>query len=240
MTPNFITLNNQTHRHLKIRNFTDYAHVKNEHLAPLAIHEFVRMSGSLPIIFVKSPNDENFQAVTMMGLRPGENLVVKGGGWNAVYIPGSVITYPFGLARVPAGEEGQEDRFVITIDENSPLVNEEDGTPLFDEDGNATEFLENCRKGLMTHFNHIQSSHEITRYLAEKDLLMENALTVTLEEGQEPMRIGGVFVVNEEKLNNMPAEEFEDLRQRGLLPALYAQLASLHQVHRLVNMARSA
>ncbi|WP_321397211.1 SapC family protein [Emcibacter sp.] len=236
MTPKFATINNETHRKFRIKNHTDFAHIQGQHLAPIALHEFVKTATSLPVVFVKPQNGDDFHAVVMMGLKPGENLVTNGGKWNGIYIPASIVIYPFSLARTP--NENKEE-FVLTIDENSILISETEGHPLFDEEGKGTDFLENCKKTVTEHFDHIQVSKHFIGTLAKKDLITESSLSVNYGDQQEKVNIGGIFSIDEKKLDALPAEEFEELRKQGLLPAIYAQLASLHQIHRLHNMSLS-
>ena len=44
------------------------------------------------------------------------------------------------------------------------------------------------------------------------------------------------FVVDEKLIQNLPDEEFRELRDRGLLAMIYAHLVSLQQIHRLSRM----
>ncbi|MFC7048847.1 SapC family protein [Emcibacter nanhaiensis] len=236
MTAKFSTVNHEAHRNLKIKENAGFAHIRDQHVAPLALHEFVKMASSLPIAFVKPQESDEFHAVAMMGLKPGENLVVKDGSWNAVYAPASVAIHPFSLARTPNKDKNE---FVLTVDENSPHVSESEGHALFDEEGKGTEFLENCKKMVMEHFDHIQVSRQLIKLLADKELIAENTLAINSKNDGENYNIRGIFFIDEKKLDALPAEEFEELRKLGLLPAIYAQLASLHQVHRLHNMSES-
>ncbi len=236
MTAKFATLNHEAHKNLRVRNHTDFAHVKDQHLAPMALHEFVKAASSLPVVFIKPQDDGKFHAVAMMGLTPGENLVIKKGSWDGIYVPASVIIYPFSLARAPREDN---ETFVMTIDENSPLVSKDDGSALFDDEGNATEFLENCKKTVTAHFDHIQMSKQFIDLLDTKGLITEQGLTVNYGEDQENVNIRGIYAIDEKKLDDLPAEDFEELRKLGLLPVIYAQLASLHQIHRLRGMSLS-
>jgi hypothetical protein len=235
MTPNFAPLNQDAHRNLKINNSNDFAHVRDQHLAPIALHEFVGASSSLPVVFVKPGDEDKFHAVAMMGLYPGENLLTLEGKWNGIYVPTSVINYPFNLVRVPNKEE---ETFVLTIDENSHLLSETEGHPLFDEEGNATEILENFKKRVTDHFDQIQASRQFIDLLAEKGLLAENNVVVEPAGDKEGANIRGIYSIDETKLNELPSEEFEEFRKLGLLPVMYAQMASLHQIHRLNKINR--
>ena len=234
MTAKFATLNHEAHRNLKVKNHSDFSHVRDQHVAPVALHEFVKTATSLPVVFVKPTNDANFHAVAMLGLEPGQNLVTKSGKWDGIYIPASIVIYPFSLAKTPNRDK---EEFVLTIDENSDLVSETEGHALFDKDGNASDFLAACKKTVTEHFDHIQVSKQFIDLLVKKDLITENNLTVNI--GEEQKNIRGIYSIDEKKLNELPAEEFEELRKLGLLPVIYAQLASLHQIHRLHNMSLS-
>jgi len=95
------------------------------------------------------------------------------------------------------------DEVTVCFDEKSSFISTDSGEALFDEQGLQTEFL-NKKK-----------------------------LNVKLAREAEPMLLSGIYLINEKVLNALPIQEFEELRSQGLLPLIYAHLASLHQITRL-------
>ena len=71
------------------------------------------------------------------------------------------------------------------------------------------------------------------RALVERNLLTPLTLRT---DGAEAIALQGCYVVNEERLESLPLERFAELRDLGLLPAIYAHLMSLLQIERLECM----
>jgi hypothetical protein len=165
-----------------------------------------------------------------MGLDQGENLFVDAAGkWQAAYVPAIIRRYPFALAST-----GQEGQFTVCIDEGSALVNDSEGVPLFKEDGEPSEAIENVKRYL----GELQQMDVFTRafckYFAEHNLF--TPLNMRVRQGQQQRNISGCYVVNEERLNNLSNERFLEMRERRYLPAVYAHLVSLAQIERLMNL----
>jgi len=52
--------------------------------------------------------------------------------------------------------------------------------------------------------------------------------------------VEGVYIIDEEKLESLSDQEFLTLRQRGLIPLIYAHLTSLQQFGRLSRLQAEA
>ena len=78
-----------------------------------------------------------------------------------------------------------------------------------------------------------EQTQAIIHILAQKKLLTSKQLNVKLARESEPMLLSGIYLIDEKVLNALPIQEFEELRSQGLLPLIYAHLASLHQITRL-------
>lgn len=96
-----------------------------------------------------------------------------------------------------------------------------------------TEYLENRKKALIAHFEQDQASRNILGFLAEKELLTTQTLTVDV--AGEKRNINGLYLIDEAKLNELSDEDYLELRKRGLLGPIYGHLASLNQVNRLAR-----
>jgi hypothetical protein len=57
-----------------------------------------------------------------------------------------------------------------------------------------------------------------------------------VRENDRVKNIAGCYVINEERLNNLSDELFLEIRAKRYLPAVYAQLVSLAQIERLLNL----
>ena len=93
-----------------------------------------------------------------------------------------------------------------------------------------------ARRHAIVEFNEFsQVTIGFTQLLVQLDLLIEQPLTVEVKG--EKINLQGLSFVDEEKLNNLPEETFLDLRKRGFLPVIYAQMTSMKNLYRLMKMA---
>ncbi|MCF6435768.1 MULTISPECIES: SapC family protein [Pseudoalteromonas] len=221
-------LHNEKHANTKVQNGINVEFLKSQHLIPVVAHEFARVATEFPMAFVKNNETDKFQAVAMFGLEPGENLFVEDGKWTAGFAPLAVTRYPFGLVKHPDGEQ-----FGIVIDEASSLVGEEQGNALF-EDGKETEYLTRRKEALVNFIEFSRVTETFTQYLADKELLIPQTLTVEIKG--EKKDINGIYLIDERKLNELSDEEYLELRKRGYLAPIFAFLTSTHQVARLARL----
>lgn len=224
-----VGLNKETHAKTKINTVRPFSHIGNEHMLPVVVHEFVVAGAEFPVVFVKDPAGERFQPVALLGLAAQQNLVVKEGKWDALYIPRVIRNYPLVLVQDAPGS----DRLIVAIDESSERVNEAEGFPLFNDDGSESEFL-TARKQQMAEFvDFSQITHNFTEKLKSLDLIKEQVLTLTISGEQR--NINGIHMVDDKKLNELSDEVFLELRKQGYLTAIYAHLMSLQHTQKLVQ-----
>ncbi|MDO6617553.1 SapC family protein [Shewanella sp. 6_MG-2023] len=227
MSNQITLLEHAKHGDLKI-TATNFAHVADQHIVPVTLHEIARAATEYPIVFVKNTDSGEFQAVAMLGLKPGQNLSIKDGKWQGLYIPAVVRDYPLGLVLNPE----VKDKVWIGIRESAAEVSKTEGQALF-EGEQESAYLENRKKALIAHFEQDQASRNILGFLAEKKLLTTQTLTVDV--AGEKRNINGLYLIDEAKLNELSDEDYLELRKRGLLGPIYGHLASLNQVNRLAR-----
>lgn len=221
-----ITLNN--HKDVKVKQIDNFNFVSDIHLASAMVHEFSRAAATYPIVFLEDKANDKFRPVVMLGLEAGENLFVQEGKWKASYIPAIVRRYPFALSKT-----GDEDRYVICIDEDSEFVNKEEGQAIFKEDGTADEVMDRVKKYL----TELQQMDMFTDKFCE-DMKSENMFTplnMKVRVGDEIKNVGGAYVINEERFNDLNNEKFIALREKKYIPIIYSHLSSLAQIERLLT-----
>lgn len=227
MTRKIAPLNPTQHGKLKLRPSPLFAHLKTEQLVPIVVSEMTRIAGDFPFVFVKDARNDRLLPVAVMGFFPGENLYCGSDDWDISYAPMALQIYPFSLASDPANPE----RAALCIDENSELLGEE-GEALFDEKGEQTEFLKARGQLTVQMVEQTELTRHFVDYISKKELLMPQTLQFRFEGG-EPHQVNNVYIVNEERLKALPAEDVHELMQRGALPLLYAQLMSMQQMNKL-------
>ena len=215
------------HSKLKVKEGGEFQPVGKEHIIPLVVHEFIPAATDMPIVFVKNTDTGEFQAVAMMGVKPGENLYIKDDKWLGMYVPAILAQSPFRL--VPNNHN--QGQLMMAINEESSLVSEDEGEAIFNEKGEPTEYLNRRKKGIETYFEHTQVTHAFVKLLVDLDLLVERTLSVDV--AGEKTNLTGLYFVDEEKLGELPDDKFLELKTRGFLPVIYAHMISLNQMRRL-------
>jgi hypothetical protein len=198
--------------------------------------EFVEAGKDYPILFVNSgttaDGSPQLNPAVLLGLTVGENLFVEGTQWVGRYIPAALRCYPLGLTRFPRAD-GTGDELSVVIDEGYPgLVDGPQGTPLLTAAGEPTETLNNVMKLLELYDQEAQRTPLFCERLRELDLLKSMRAEGTLDDG-ETFSVDGFLVVDEDKLRALPDAQVLELYRNGMLPLIYAHLASLTCLQRL-------
>ncbi|MBL4940650.1 MAG: SapC family protein [Colwellia sp.] len=228
---NIIPLNHEQHASLKITENKDFTRFKNQHLIPVLVQDFIPLASEFPVVFVKNTETGQFTAVAMMGIKSNINLYCQTANWPAEVMPTSFFNFPLSLVK----ESEDNDNCFVCIDTDASVVNTHAGQSLFNEKGEQTNYL----KAKTDHLLNIAQQHEqtssIVQYFARKKLLTLKTLNLNLGEEQK-ITLDGLYVIDEQKLTALSDKEFTELRNKGLLPIIYAHLSSMHQIARLAKM----
>jgi hypothetical protein len=227
-----VALQNDKHRKLKITESGDYARYKDQHLIPIITQDFFTLGSEFPVVFVKDGSGEQFVPVAIMGLREGQNLYCQDGEWKAHVVPIRFSNVPFSIVRV----DPEGDQLAVLIDEESPMLSETEGTPLFKENGERSEYLEQKIEFLLKTAEQIVQTEGICKLFKEKDLLATQQLQLQHRPDSPAYNIGGIYTIDEQKLNALSDEDFLELRKQGMIPLIYAHLSSLQQLRRISEM----
>ena len=231
MAMNFVPLDKNKHKDLKVAVDPAFPYAKNTHLAAASIREFAQLAGAMPLVFIQDPKTNKHHVVAMLGIEPGQNLFLQDGKWNAPHIPMNIVRYPFDVR--PDG-----DKLGVYIDENSDLIKEE-GQPLFTEEGNPTDFLNNRQQLLGDLANSEMLTQQFVSKVVELDLLNPMQLRVQYSNGQG-RNVGGILTIDEKKLVELADEQVVELHKAGFMGALYAMMLSLGQLNRLIELSTNA
>ncbi|KZX54958.1 multidrug transporter [Halioglobus sp. HI00S01] len=227
---NPVPLDPAIHSSTRVRPSPELSIAANQQVLPVVVHEFAQLSVEFPLVFLKHAETGQFQAVALLGLAEGENLMLQDGKWLGATLPGALQMSPFKLLMLdPNGE-----RVTVGIDPESPMVSETEGEKLFDEAGELTEFMQNRRKGLEEYYQNGQVTRAFVSLLVEKDLLVSQTLNMDIDG--EKIKVDGIYLVSEAKLRELSDEDILDLNRRGFLQAIHAHLISLRQANRLARI----
>jgi hypothetical protein len=232
---NHVLLNNVEHADLRVN--TDRAvRFGDDVMCALTFPaEFRNVQAEYPIFFYKNLDTGQFQALAMFGFEDQENLFLDGEGWQANYIPLSVLRQPFLIGYHEDSSGGEVARHeVVHLDLDHPRVGSSEGEALFQEHGGTTPFLDNISALLHTMHKGFEGEAPFMDRLVKYELLELFDLDVTLDDGSEH-RLAGYYTINEEKLNELPGDVLQDLNRRGFLQAIYMVIASLSNIRVLIE-----
>ncbi len=225
-----VPVSREIHANKKIRPRVSYEFARASGVLPLYGAEMGRAAGEYPVCFTRSA--EGFFPGALMAIEPGNNLFVAlDGQWLGSYLPAVLRRGPFSLARVE--ETGD---WVLCLDDTSDLISEDEGAPLFAEDGQASPFLAQ----MSTFLADLERSRLVT--LAACNCLAAHGLLAPWElrvdaGGGNVKRIEGLFRLDEAKLNAVGAEALLELRNAGALAIAYAHLFSLAKLPLIGRLA---
>ena len=229
MTMNYVPLDKEKHKNLRVNLVHDFGHTKDAHLAAASLREYAQLASSMPIVFVQDPNSKVTHSVAMLGTEQGVNMFMQSGKWSAHTVPLNIQRYPFDVR--PDG-----DKLGVYIDENSALVGTKEGELLFTEAGEASPYLQNRQQLLSDLANSEMATQRFITKLVELDLLDAISLRVQYASGQQ-RNINGMKCISEKRLHDLDDATILELHKAGFLGAIYAVMMSLGQLNRLVQLS---
>lgn len=216
------------HAQARYQRRDQYHFVDAERVAPVLLAELPKLLPHYALGFIQL--GQGYQPVALLSLDGQRNFyVAPSGQWLGTYVPAAMRAFPFGLADNTQGEK------VFCIAQEH-LTDDRSADPLFDEQGQLAEhaaqsldFLKQCEQNR-------QATLAATQALNEVGIIEPWPLQINRPEGQEPLKVEGLYRISEQTLNALDAERFAQLRGAPMALA-HAQLLSTHQVPELVKRA---
>jgi len=210
------------HSQLHVLETNDYSHARGELLVPIVFDEMADVAREYPIVF---PDNQSDMPYALMGLEAGQNAYVRDDGrWAASYIPLGIRQYPFALQRDKSAP-AEDGRFVVMFDPKAPQLTAPHGHPVFTADGQLSEHMRERVKLLERLQKRAAATRHSVQALRAAGVLIERAVNIRTGDG-EVRKVGGMQVIDEARLNQLPDETFNTLRRQGALPLAYAHLLS--------------
>ena len=228
--PNWTALSPSQHANKHYLPRQGYFFAADQQAVPILLAELSKPLPHYPIAFIQQEN--TYQPVALTGLGDGQNLYVNHDGkWLASYVPAFLRSHPF---RLLTAENKQQ---VMCIQEDH-LVDDSQGHPLFDSEGNLTKPVQET----LNFLNECEKNRRVTQAasiaLDKAGVIEKWPLQVKQAEGQEPVPVDGLHRISEKILNELDAETFAGLRSHGALALAYAQLFSMNQIDQLAERAK--
>ena len=228
-------LNNVDHKDLRVIINRSAEYGDNVWYTPTFPHEFRNLQAHYPIVFTKNPETGKFQAVALCGFENGENLFLSETGWDAAYIPLSIMRQPFLIGFQEVREDSvSRTQLVVSVDMDSPRISRTEGEPVFLEHGGNSEYLERVNSILSLIDQGFQLNQNFIDMLLGMDLLESFVLDVELNDGSEH-RLSGFYTINEDSLAGLTGDDLVILNNNGFLEPVYMAIASMSNIPGLVD-----
>lgn len=231
---NPVPLTLEAHKNLGVKQVANpFTFLRSAHAIPVTVSEFGIASTSFPIIFV----GEDKTPVAVTGVRQGENEFVDDQGIPDPdhYVPAFARRYPFVFAA-----DQSADRLLLCVDTTAPMVSETPDVPFFEGD-QPSKFTQDAMEFCKEFERQRRSTTEFIQMMEEAGLLEQKTVSFTPRDasGAEaaPQKIADYYAVSEEKLNALDAAKFNELKEAGALPAIYAHMVSLLNWPRVIQRA---
>ena len=209
---------------------------KSTNAIPLTYTEFAPACHHYPLAFTSSDGGRNFAPVAVLGMTANENLFVATGQWDpASYVPAYVRRYPFCMARVTLDRVEQANRLICV--EKDWLA--EDGALMFDDAGAALEAWKPIDTLLNEYEADLDRSQEMCAILADYALFEPFTLQAQFDDGAA-MSLGGMYRVDERKLEFLNAAQHKNLIRKGIMGRIYAHILSLDNFGQLMKRKADA
>ena len=179
---NYEILNKQDHQQLRIK--TGYSAALGDAAMYVMTYpmEFRDIQHCYPILFTKDTNTGGFFAAAILGFEADQNLFLKNDEWDAPYVPMLAKRQPFLIA---TGNENEDKPPVVSLDLDHPRVSQDEGEPLFNDDGEPTEFLKQ-RIGLLDQLHRgLQHGNGFIEALVQHELLEQITVDIAFINGEK-------------------------------------------------------
>jgi len=229
MYKNLVVLDKEQHKDLRLNPMKDLAFAKGAAFIPVLASEVEQVAKAFPVVFTA---DENPSLVALVSLGGDSLAINEEGKWITNYVPLFLRRYPFSLA---AAKENSDQKIVL-IDEDSELFSKEEGSALFDENGEQTETLNHAIDFLNNFESQAVITKNVAKLISDSGILEDREITVG--EGEESKTlVDGFKVVNREKLNELSDDVLADWVRKGIINMIEAHLKSLAHIETLFKLA---
>ncbi len=225
-----VELSRSAHGALRIREDRVEATAANQHLIPVVVSEFRKAATQYPLVFAKSPETGRFGPYVLNGLGVEENLFWSGTELDVCYVPLNVRRQPFyvGVSDTPAGN-------VLCIDLDNPCIDPGGQKTIVDPDGNDSAYLQQILAILAELVAGKEATEQFIATVLSLELLAPLLLDIRLDDGT-PLRLEGLYGIDEEQLRRLDAREITRMWQTGHLDLIYAALLATGQIFKLIRL----
>ena len=225
----FVVLSRSVHAGLKIGKDGAAATAAGQHLIPIVVSEFRKAAVQFPIVFAKNPETGRFAPYVLTGLAPEENLFWTGTELDVAYVPLNVRRQPFYVGST------DESGGVLCIDVDSPCLDEAGVNVLVNTDGSDSAYLQGVLAVLGELVSGRAPTEQFVATLLTQDQKTPQQKKNELEDGT-PLKVQGLYGLDEDKFRQLPALELSGLFSSGRLDLIYSVLLGSGQIFNLIRL----
>jgi hypothetical protein len=232
---NRVALDNVAHQDLRVitRSGAEFGDDINQVM--VFPTEFVHVQREYPIFFRKDAEGA-FQAMALLGFDKGENLFLDESGWNARYVPAIQQRGPFLIGFRTVERDGETRREpTIHVDLEHPRISRSEGEPLFLPHGGNAPALDRANRTLQILYYGVEAAKAMFAAFEEAGLIEPVAVQIQLQE-REQYHLRNHYTIGEARLAALDGDALARLHNAGFLQAAILVLASLGNVHRLIEL----
>lgn len=231
-----VLLDNVAHKDLKVR--TGFCAEFGDRVNHVLVFptEFVHVQREYPILFRKDSNG-NLQAVALLGFDKDENLFLgPNNTWNGRYVPAVLQRGPFLIGFRKTDRDGEMvNEPVVHIDLDHPRVSTTEGEPVFLKHGGNSPYLERANRLLQIIYRGTAAVGPMFKAFEEAGLIEPMEIDVQLDE-RTKYKLPGFFSISEERFAKLDGAQLERLNKPGFLHFALFVLASLANIHWLIEL----
>lgn len=236
---NYALLNNVDHQDVKIITERSAKYGDNVMYVLTFPFEFRNVQAHYPILFHRDA-EGNQHPVALFGFQAKENLFLADGGWDAYYVPAMIRREPFLIGYQGSKNQEDEDKArVLSLDMDHPRVSTEDGEPLFQPLGGRTPYLEDIASLMEDIYRGYLHNKSFMQLLKKYELIESVTMDITLNDGSRNQMVG-FDMLDEDKVQQLPAGALEEFSKENLLMPLFMVLASTANIRSLIERKNKA
>ena len=228
--PSWLPLDPVQHARAGWFQYRDYGFASRDHRVPVVLPEITRVLPWYPLAFEPNQQGSRFELVALLSLTAGQNAYwMPQGQWHAPYVPSYYRGYPFRRNR-----DGQ-----LCIDRDSGLFVETivpGALPIFDG-GKFAEVTAQVNRFHEQRDEAMALTRKLVDQMHQAGLI--SAWAIQWQPKDRPHTLKGYCGTNEERLRDLPPEQYAELAHSGALGLAYAQVFSRPRIGDLQYRHRS-
>jgi hypothetical protein len=224
-----IEVSSSKHGALKVNSNSAIKFASKLHIMNLRVDEIGKAISSFPVFFTRGNVNGNWGLSVLTSFEAGTNVFVKDNQWSGIYQPSCMLSYPFYLMKATNNDKS----YTVGIDETNPVFSIDKGESLFEDDNSATPYLHHKTKLLESELKSDMQSYEFTKAIESLGLVKPIDIQVVYEEGTT-QTLKGLNTIDEDKLQDLSAEQLFELNKLGYLSPIHAMLVSIYQLNNLI------